>query len=135
MYRGFNRGPRGRMFGHRGFRPGVFAGIIGLLFFGWIILAVIGGLLGAGIMTLGAIVHSIARIAPRLFSGLLSSKSVAVGLAIGLIWYFRTHRKNAPQAEAVCEDATAESNAAESAETESAETEMIETQMNRTFSA
>ena len=39
MFNGFNMGPRGRGFGHRGFRPGIFAGIIGLIFFGPAILA------------------------------------------------------------------------------------------------
>ena len=55
-----NMGPRGRMNGHRGFRPEIFLGIIGLMFFGWIILAVIGGLLGAGFMVLvGALMPAV----------------------------------------------------------------------------
>ena len=59
----YNMGPRGRKFGHRGFRPEIFLGILGLMFFGWIILAVIGGVLGAGIMILGSVVSGLARLA------------------------------------------------------------------------
>ena len=44
----YNMGPRGRKFGHRGFRPEIFLGILGLMFFGWIILAVIGVLAQGG---------------------------------------------------------------------------------------
>ena len=53
MYRA-NMGPRGRMNGHRGFRSDIFLGIMGLFFFGWIILAAVGGMVGAGIMILSS---------------------------------------------------------------------------------
>ena len=128
MYRGFSMGPRGRMFGHRGFRPGIFAGIIGLIFFGWIIVAIVGALLGCGLMFLSAIAHALAHIAPRLFAGLLSSRSVIAGLIIGLVWYFRTHRRNAPRHETVRESGSSADGAA-------AETEIVETQNYRTFNA
>ena len=68
MYRYNNRytmGPRGRKFGRGGFRPEIIPGILGLMFFGWIILAVIGGLLGAGFMILSSVVSGLARLAPQ----------------------------------------------------------------------
>ena len=81
----FNMDPRGRKFGHRGFRPGIFAGIIGLIFFGPAILAIVFSLVGAGAMVLYSVVSGLAQIAPRLFSGIFSSGGFAVGLAIGLV--------------------------------------------------
>ena len=126
----YNMGPRGRKFGHRGFRPEIFLGILGLMFFGWIILAVIGGLLGAGFMILGSVVSGLARIAPRLFSGILSSRSLVAGLILGLIWYFRTHKKdeNAAREEANLESSSTVDGAA-------VETEVIEAPVYRTFDA
>lgn len=125
----YNMGPRGRKFGRGGFRPEIFLGILGLMFFGWIILAVIGGLLGAGFMILGSLVSGLARVAPRLFSGILSSRSLVVGLILGLIWYFRTHKKdgNAAREEANRESSTVDGTAVE--------TEVIEAPVYRTFDA
>ncbi len=125
----YNMGPRGRKFGRGGFRPEIFLGILGLMFFGWIILAVIGGLLGAGFMILGSVVSGLARVAPRLFSGILSSRSLVVGLILGLIWYFRTHKKdgNAAREEANRESSTVDGTAVE--------TEVIEAPVYRTFDA
>ena len=130
MYRGFNMGPRGRMFGHRGFRPGIFAGIIGLIFFGWIIIAMIGGLFGAALMIIGSVIHGLAHIAPRLISGILSSRSVVVGLIFGLIWYFRTHRKNAQETEKETARETGSS-----VDGAAVETEIAEAPAYRTFNA
>ena len=90
----FNMGPRGRMFGHRGFRPGIFLGFIGLLFGGWIILAVLGGLLGAGIMILGSVFSVLARIISRIAPVLFSSKGFFIGLAIGLVWALKNRKRN-----------------------------------------
>ena len=126
----YNMGPRGRKFGHRGFRPEIFLGILGLMFFGWIILAVIGGLLGAGFMILGSVVSGLARLAPRLFSGILSSRSVVAGLILGLIWYFRTHKKDGNTAK---EEAKQESGS--TVDGAAVETEIIEEPVYRTFSA
>lgn len=120
-----NMGPRGRMNGHRGFRPEIFLGIIGLMFFGWIILAVIGGLLGAGFMVLGSVVRGLARVAPRLFA----SRSVAVGLALGLVWYFRTHRRNAE------EKKNTENECSGTVDGAAAEAEVIEAPAYRSFGA
>ena len=126
----YNMGPRGRKFGRGGFRPEIFLGILGLMFFGWIILAVIGGLLGAGFMILGSVVSGLARIAPRLFSGILSSRSLVVGLILGLIWYFRTHKKDGNAAR---EEANRESSS--TIDGTAVETEVIEAPVYRTFDA
>lgn len=133
MYRSNNRynmGPRGRKTGRGEFRPEIFLGILGLMFFGWIILAVIGGLMGAGFMILGSVVSGLARVAPRLFRGILSSKSLVAGLAIGLIWYFRTHRKDGNTAgkKAIQESGSTVDGAA-------VETEIIEAPTYHTFNA
>ena len=126
----YNMGPRGRKTVHGGFRPEIFLGILGLMFFGWIILAVIGGLLGAGFMVLGSVVSGLARIAPRLFRGILSSRSLIVGFIFGLIWYFRTHRKDEGTAkeEAVRESGSTVDGAA-------VETEIVEAPTYHTFNA
>ena len=60
MYRA-NMGPRGRMNGHRGFRSDIFLGIMGMIFFGWIIIAAIGSMIGACIMVLGSVFAWLAR--------------------------------------------------------------------------
>ena len=126
----YNTGPRGRKTGRGEFRPEIFLGILGLMFFGWIILAVIGGLMGAGFMILGSVVSGLARVAPRLFRGFLSSKSLVAGLAIGLIWYFRTHRKDGNTAgkKAIQESGSTVDGAA-------VETEIIEAPTYHTFNA
>ena len=126
----YNMGPRGRKTGRREFRPEIFLGILGLMFFGWIILAVIGGLLGAGFMILGSVVSGLARIAPRLFRGILSSKSLVAGLVIGLIWYFRTHRKDEGAAK---EEAARESGG--TVDGAAVETEIVEAPSYHTFNA
>ncbi len=94
-YNRCNMGPRGRMAGHRGFRPGVFAGIIGLIFFGWVFIAVIGAFLGAGVMVLSAVAHGLAHLIPRLFSHAFFTRGFIAGLILSLIWYYRTHKRNA----------------------------------------
>lgn len=127
----YNMGPRGRKFGRGGFRPEIIPGILGLMFFGWIILAVLGGLLGAGFMILGSVVSGLARLAPRVFSGILSSKSLVAGLIIGLIWYFRTHRRNGDTAK---EEAIRESSGS-TVDGAAVETEIIEEPVYRTFNA
>ena len=126
MYRNnWNMGPRGRNFGHRGFRPGIFLGIIGLFFFGWIAIAAAFGALSAVIMAFGSVLSGLAHFAPHLIRTLVSSHSFAIGIAIGLVWYFRTHRRNRTAAE----------ENRESAESAAAETEAAEAPAYRTFSA
>ncbi len=119
----FNMDPRGRKFGHRGFRPDIFAGMLGLFFGGWIIIAVLGGLLGAGIMVLGSVFSVLSRIVSRIVPALLSSKGFAAGLAIGLIWALKNRRRNTGFAR--------EEHADETETTEEAEEAVIETEKYR----
>ncbi len=72
----------------------IIAGVIGLMFFGWIIVAIVGGVLGGVFMILGSVIRGLARFAPRLISGIFSTKGFALGVAIGLLYYFRHFRKN-----------------------------------------
>lgn len=129
MYRNnWNMGPRGRNFGHRGFRPVFIPGIIGLFFFGWIFVAALCGAAGGAIMILASVISGLAHIAPRLIRALASSHGFAIGIAIGLVWYFRTHRKNR---------ATAEENreSTGSVDGTAVETEVTEAPAYRTFNA
>lgn len=128
MYRGFHTGPRGRMFGPRGFRPGIFSGIIGLFVTLWIIVAVIGSLFGAGMMILGSAFRGMQYYLPRLLGSAFFLRSLAVGAVIGLVWYFRTHRRNASKEETPREGGGTVDGAA-------VETEVIEPQHFHTFSA
>ena len=68
----------------------IIAGVLGLMFFGWIIVAIVGGVF----MILGSVIRGLARFAPRLISGIFSTKGFALGVAIGLLYYFRHFRKN-----------------------------------------
>ena len=129
MYRNnWNMGPRGRNFGHRGFRPVFIPGIIGLFFFGWIFVAALCGAAGGAIMILASVISGLAHIAPRLIRALASSHGFALGVAIGLVWYFRTHRKN---------KAAAEENRESTGNVDGAavETEVTEAPAYRTFNA
>ena len=54
-----NMGPRGRRFRNREFRPGIMIGLLSLFFGGWIVISVLGGLLGAGVMTVGALLSAV----------------------------------------------------------------------------
>ncbi len=129
--RHFCTGPRGRKFGRGGFRPEIFLGILGFMCFGWIILAVIGGLLGAGFMVLGSVVSGLARIAPRLFRGILSSKSLIAGIVIGLVWYFRTRGRNGNAGR----EETARESSGGTVDGAAVETEIAEAPACRTFHA
>ena len=95
MYRyNWNMDPRGRNTGHRGFRPGIFLGIVGLLFFGVIFAEALCGVAGAAVMILASVISGLARFLPRLIRALVSSRGFALGVAMGLVWYFQTHRRN-----------------------------------------
>ncbi len=129
MYRNnWNMGPRGRNFGHRGFRPVFIPGIIGLFFFGWIFVAALCGAAGGAIMILASVISGLAHIAPRLIRALASSHGFAIGIAIGLVWYFRTHRKNRAAAEENRESTG-------SVDGTAVETEVTEAPAYRTFNA
>ena len=98
----FNRGPRGRMFGHGGRRPGLMIlGILGLIGFAPIGLAVllglcvgavgvVGGLLGAA----GGLIGVAAEIISELPSAVFSGGSLVIGIVIGLILYNRRKNRN-----------------------------------------
>ena len=132
MYRNnWNMGPRGRNFGHRGFRPVFIPGIIGLFFFGWIFVAALCGAAGGAIMILASVISGLAHIAPRLIRALASSHGFALGVAIGLVWYFRTHRRNGDTAK---EEAIRESSGS-TVDGAAVETEIIEEPVYRTFNA
>ena len=102
MMNGWNRrmGPRGPMYGHRGYGYRGF-GLGGLfllpaLFFGgWMIIAVMSSLIGAAVMVLGSIFSGLAAIAEGIFSTAFSGSGLIPGIIIGLIayFYFRS-RKN-----------------------------------------
>ena len=107
-------------FGRRGFRPGaqIRFGLI-FLFGGWIIIPVLGGLFGAGIITVGALMAVFGELLSELFSGVFSAGSIVVGLILGLVWYFH-NKKNA-------EEETKEENTFESRMETPAEEPIIET--------
>lgn len=129
MYRyNWNMDPRGRNTGHRGFRPGIFLGIVGLLFFGVIFAEALCGVAGAAVMILASVISGLARFLPRLIRTLVSSRGFALGVAIGLVWYFRTHRRNRAAAEESRESAGRVDGTA-------VETEITEAPAYRTFNA
>ena len=129
MYRyNWNMDPRGRNTGHRGFRPGIFLGIVGLLFFGVIFAEALCGVAGAAVMILASVISGLARFLPRLIRVLVSSRGFALGVAMGLVWYFRTHRRNRAAAEESRESAGRVDGTA-------VETEITEAPAYRTFNA
>ena len=90
----FNMGPRARRAARRGFHPGMMIPLFLFLFFGgWSIIAVMGVLLSAGFITAGACFIG------GIFSHVFSSASIAVGVAIGLAWYFYNKKRNAAEEE------------------------------------
>ena len=106
-------GPRGPMRGHRGFGPvrrpmgyrhgsgmGILFILPALLFGGWMILAVLGALLGAVIMILGSVFGGLASAAETVFSGISSAEGAAIGFIIGFAVYTLLRRKNARKASA-----------------------------------
>ena len=89
-----NMGPRGRRFRNREFRPGIMIGLLSLFFGGWIVIAVLGGILGAGVMTVGAVIHILASFFRGVFSHVFSSGGLFLGVILGLCLYY-SRRKNA----------------------------------------
>ena len=128
MYRNtWKMDPRARRNAHRGFRPEMLLGLIGLMCFGWVILAVIFGLLGAGVMVFGSVISGIVSVLPRVLSRIITSRSVIAGLILGLVWYFRTHRKNT--------EAKEEEKNSGAVDGAKVETEIVEAPAYRTFNA
>ncbi len=87
MYRwNWKMDPRGRNNGHRGFRPVMIPGIIGLVFFGWIALVAAMGALSGVLVILVSVFHSLVYFVPHLFSEAFFARSFALGFAVGLLW-------------------------------------------------
>ena len=96
MFYGFNMGPRGRMNGHGGFRPGLMIlGILGLIGFAPIALAVLSGLCIGGIAVFGGVLTAIIEILSELGSEAFSAGGLAVGIVIGLLLYNRNRKGSA----------------------------------------
>ena len=86
-----NMGPRGRRFRNREFRPGIMIGLLSLFFGGWIVIAVLGGLLGAGVLTIGALLsavrHFFIHVVGGAFTHGYSLGGILLGVLIGLAIY------------------------------------------------
>ena len=93
IYR-YNRGPRGRMNGHGGFRPGLMIlGILGLIGFAPIGLAVLSGLFIGGIAVFGGLLSAVIGALSELGAEALSSGGLAIGIVIGLLLYSMNRKK------------------------------------------
>ena len=95
MYRGF--GPMGGPMPHRpmGFFPvgGLFL-LPALMFGGWMVTAVVGGVLSVIAALIGGILSGLASLASGVFSG----GGVAVGIVIGLAAYYCIRNRSAQRA-------------------------------------
>ena len=98
---------------HFGTGLGVLFLLPALLFGGWVILAVIGGLIGAVFMILGSVFGGLATVAEAVFSSLSSTGGIALGAVIGFMLYRLLKRKNAEKASAA-EEAADETNESDS---------------------
>ena len=108
LYYRNNMGPRGRMYGHGGRRPGLMIlGILGLIGFAPVGLAVllglgigavgvIGGLIGAA----GGLFAAAADIISELPSAVFSGGGLVIGIVIGLILYNRGKNRKTDSDEA-----------------------------------
>ena len=86
-------GPRGRMNGHGGLRPGLMIlGILGLLGFAPIALAVLFGLFVGGIGVIGGLLTVAFEFLSELGSEAFSIGGVAIGIVIGLLLYKRNRK-------------------------------------------
>ena len=132
MYRwNWNMDPRGRHNGHRGFRPAMIPGVIGLIFFSSIVIAAVGGVLSGVLVILASVLHGLIHFVPRLIAGIVSTKGFAIGVALGLLWYVRSHRKNA-DAGTKAEESRESGGTVDGA---AVETEVIEAPVYRSFGA
>ena len=94
MYRYNYMGPRGRRTGHGGFLPGFLLGLVGLMFGGWIVLAVLGMFLGIFAAVAGPLVGIFASCFSWIYHTVFSGSGFALGIVIGLVWYFTNKKKN-----------------------------------------
>ena len=81
----FNRGPRGRMFGHRGSPVGMILAIFGLISLAPVALAVLSGLFVGFLGVVGGLVAVAASVLSSLGSEVVAGGSVLVGILIGLL--------------------------------------------------
>ena len=101
MFYRYNMGPRGRMNGHGGRRPGLMIlGILGLIGFAPVGLAVLLGLCVGVFGVFGGLLAAAAEILTSLPSAAFSGASVVFGIVIGLILYNRRKNRNTDSAEA-----------------------------------
>ena len=117
-------GPRGPMNGHRGLNRGfgprygrpmmgchqgsglwVLALLPALMFGGWMILAVIGAVIGAVIMVISSVFGGLAYAAESVFSGISSAGGLMIGGVIGFVLYRWLRKRNAEKARATEEEA------------------------------
>ena len=95
LYYRNNRGPRGRMYGHGGRRPGLMIlGILGLIGFAPFGLAVLFGLCVGAIGVAGGLISAAVDILSELPSAAFSGGSLVIGIVIGLILYNRRKNRN-----------------------------------------
>ena len=94
-----NMGPRGRIHGHRGSVGGFLAGLFALMMGGWIIFAAVAALILSVVFVVIPVFGLLVDIAPVVLGNLLGMKSLAIGMVIGLLWYYRA-RKNRESASA-----------------------------------
>ena len=95
LYYRNNRGPRGRMYGHGGRRPGLMIlGILGLIGFAPVGLAVLLGLCVGVFGICGGLITAAAEILSELPSAVFSGGSLVIGIVIGLILYNRMKNRN-----------------------------------------
>ena len=87
----FNRGPRGRMFGHRGSPVGMILAIFGLISLAPVALAVLSGLFVGFLGVVGGLVAVAASVLSSLGSEVVAGGSVLVGILISLLLYRSIH--------------------------------------------
>ena len=80
------------------FRHGIITGVLCLICGLWAAAAVLAAVIGIGVMFFGALLPLLGRIAVRIFPAIVTSKGFALGVMIGLVWYFRNRRRNAAPA-------------------------------------
>ena len=87
----FSRGPRGRVFGHRGSPVGMILAIFGLISLAPVALAVLSGLFVGFLGVVGGLVAVAASVLSSLGSEVVAGGSVLVGILIGLLLYRSIH--------------------------------------------
>ena len=99
LMKNMNMDPRGRLHGHRGSIGGFLAGLLVLMMSGWIILAAAAALILSVVFVIIPVFGVLVDIAPAVLGSLLGMKSLAIGMVIGLLWYYKS-RKNRESASA-----------------------------------